>query len=345
LKPIRLTRFKVHPRQAERYRHGRMLLAGDAAHLFHAPGVALGVGLASANLGWKLAGAIQGLGGGRPGGHVQGRTPLAAARTKLHAQAQGGDQGAATHPLGPLRELFQESVTTAVDTTGTSPSKTPERPWKPRAGSPEPRSSCEHLNRTLNRTLDDDLAGPAGEADGRGPCGVPRRPLRSRPDHPVLGRGTCPVTDCDRSPTEHGLCSSHGKRWRDRGRPILAEFLTDPGPPLNGRRDLTSCTVPGCRYGSSGLGLCMRHRSAWPTSGHTDPAVWASTALAADPADLTICRLPFCSLWVESARNLFCKAHETRWRMQGRPDVEAFIAGCLLRGRARIDFPGLSPQL
>ena len=165
------------------------------------------------------------------------------------------------------------------------------------------------------------------------------------PDHPVLGRGTCPVTDCDRAPTEHGLCPSHGNRWRDRGRPVLAEFLTDPGPPLNGRRDLTSCTVPGCRYGSSGLGLCMRHRSAWTTSGHTDPAVWASTALAADPADRTICGLPFCSLWVDSARNLFCKAHETRWRMQGRPDVEAFIDSCLLRGRARIDFSGLPGQL
>lgn len=111
------------------------------------------------------------------------------------------------------------------------------------------------------------------------------------PDDPVLGRGTCPVTGCDRSPTGNGLCSSHQKRWLDRGRPELAAFLTDPGPPLNGRRDLTGCTVPGCRYGSSGLGLCIRHRGAWTTSGHRDPAVWAVIALAADPADRTICGL------------------------------------------------------
>lgn len=89
----------------------------------------------------------------------------------------------------------------------------------------------------------------------------------------------------------------------------------------------------------------MRHRSAWTTSGHTDPAIWAATALAADPAARTVCRLPFCSLWVESSRNLFCKAHETRWRMQGRPEVEEFIDRCLLRGRDRIDFSGLGPQL
>ncbi|MEP7179284.1 MAG: tyrosine-type recombinase/integrase [Pseudonocardiales bacterium] len=165
------------------------------------------------------------------------------------------------------------------------------------------------------------------------------------PDHPVLGRGTCPVTGCDRSPTGNGLCSSHQKRWVDRGRPELAAFLTDPGPPVNGRRDLTACTVPGCRYGSSGLGLCMRHRSAWTTSGHPDPAVWAIAALAADPVDRMICRLPFCSLWIEGERNLFCKAHETRWRMQGRPEVEEFIARCLLAGRDRIDFSGLAPQL
>lgn len=165
------------------------------------------------------------------------------------------------------------------------------------------------------------------------------------PDHPVLGRGACPVTDCDRSRAEHGLCSSHGQRWRDRGRPEVAEFLTDPGPTLNGRRELTGCTVTGCRYGSSGFGLCMRHRSAWVNSGHPDPAMWAITAPVKDPADRTPCTLPFCSLWIESDRNLFCKAHETRWRMQGRPGVEGFIARCLLRGKARIDFRGLPAQL
>jgi len=165
------------------------------------------------------------------------------------------------------------------------------------------------------------------------------------PEDPVLGRGVCPVTDCDRSPTGNGLCPSHGKRWRVRGRPALAEFLTDPGPPVNGRRDLTGCTVSGCRYGSSGFGLCMGHRSAWSTSGHTDPAAWATGASAADPAGRTICHLPFCSLWIDGERNLFCKAHETRWRMQGRPDVEGFITRCLLRGRDRIDFSGLPPQL
>jgi integrase len=164
------------------------------------------------------------------------------------------------------------------------------------------------------------------------------------PDHPVLGRGMCAVDGCDRSRTGNRLCSSHQKRWIDGGRPELADFLTDPGPALNGRRDLTGCTVPGCRYGSAGLRLCQRHRSAFAASGHPDPATWAVRALAADPGRES-CGLPFCSLWTECEQNLFCKAHETRWRIQGRPEVEAFIDHCLLAGRDRIDFSGLPPLL
>ncbi len=56
------TRYTDHARQATTYRDGRVLLAGDAAHV-HSPfggqGLNLGVGDAM-NLGWKLAAAIQG---------------------------------------------------------------------------------------------------------------------------------------------------------------------------------------------------------------------------------------------------------------------------------------------
>ena len=47
-------------RQAERYRAGPVLLAGDAAHVFGAGG-SLNVGLLDAiNLGWKLAAQVAG---------------------------------------------------------------------------------------------------------------------------------------------------------------------------------------------------------------------------------------------------------------------------------------------
>ena len=54
------TRFTDNARQADRYRRGRVLLAGDAAHV-HSPfgGQGLNVGLLDAvNLGWKLAAVV-----------------------------------------------------------------------------------------------------------------------------------------------------------------------------------------------------------------------------------------------------------------------------------------------
>jgi 2-polyprenyl-6-methoxyphenol hydroxylase-like FAD-dependent oxidoreductase len=107
--PIRLTRFTFHARQVEQYRAGRVLLTGDAAHLFPAPGVALNAGLLdSVNLGWKLGAAIHGW---APGGLLDtyhDERHLAGERTLLHTRAQvalrrGHDPAAAA-----LRELFQE---------------------------------------------------------------------------------------------------------------------------------------------------------------------------------------------------------------------------------------------
>ena len=60
--PRWLTRFGNATRQAERYRVGRVLLAGDAAHI-HPPvgGQGLNLGIQDAfNLGWKLAAAVDG---------------------------------------------------------------------------------------------------------------------------------------------------------------------------------------------------------------------------------------------------------------------------------------------
>ncbi len=197
------------------------------------------------------------------------------------------------------------------------------------------------------------MSAPSGRPVGGGLLGRLLAAVRSEfrveiylpaPDDPVLGRPPCAVSDCDRSGWEYRLCGGHAHRWRTRGRPDLAGFLADPGPALQGRVELTHCTVPGCRYGSSGFGLCMRHRSAWVRSGHPDPAVWAAAnAVPAGPGRAE-CGLPFCTLWPENDKHQFCKSHETRWRQLGSPTVADYIAHCLLRGKARIDFRGLAPQ-
>lgn len=164
------------------------------------------------------------------------------------------------------------------------------------------------------------------------------------PGDPVLGRPSCAVPGCDRSGWEYGLCGGHSTRWRVLGRPDRAAFLADPGA-LHGRTDLTTCTVDGCRFGRAGRGLCNRHRAAWRRDdGQLDPVTWA----AAQPAVVephAECALPFCTVWVENDRRVFCKSHDTRWQQLGRPDLDAYRQHCLLRGKARIDFRGLAPQL
>jgi 2-polyprenyl-6-methoxyphenol hydroxylase-like FAD-dependent oxidoreductase len=107
--PTRLVRFTFHARQAERYRDGRIFLAGDAAHLFPAPGIALNADLIdSVNLGWKLAAAVHGWAPARLLDTYHDERRLAAERTLLNARAQvalrrGHDEAAVA-----LRDLFQE---------------------------------------------------------------------------------------------------------------------------------------------------------------------------------------------------------------------------------------------
>jgi 2-polyprenyl-6-methoxyphenol hydroxylase-like FAD-dependent oxidoreductase len=60
-----LTCFEIHHGQVPAYRHGRVFLAGDAAHI-HSPagGQGMNTGMQDAfNLGWKLAATIRGEGG------------------------------------------------------------------------------------------------------------------------------------------------------------------------------------------------------------------------------------------------------------------------------------------
>ncbi|MEV0643068.1 FAD-dependent monooxygenase [Streptomyces sp. NPDC050619] len=104
-----LARFGEQSTVAERFRDGRVLLAGDAAHISFVSGTqGLNAGLQDAvNLGWKLAAELN---GHAPGGlldsYHEERYP-AAVQACAHARAQM----ALMHPLSkvaPLRELFAE---------------------------------------------------------------------------------------------------------------------------------------------------------------------------------------------------------------------------------------------
>ncbi len=106
-----VSRFTDSSRQAARYRSGRVLLAGDAAHI-HLPagGPGLNTGLQDAvNLGWKLAAEVRGW---APPGlldtyhterHAEGEQVL------LHTRAQGALMGSgADGRIAALREVLRQ---------------------------------------------------------------------------------------------------------------------------------------------------------------------------------------------------------------------------------------------
>ncbi|MEU1722006.1 FAD-dependent monooxygenase [Nonomuraea sp. NPDC005692] len=109
--PIWLSGTVAQARLAERYRAGRVFLAGDAAHLFPAGGSALNVGLTeAANLAWKLAAVLLGrVPAGLLDTYEEERRPVAAralAQTRAQAALERapGEDGDALRAL--LGELF-----------------------------------------------------------------------------------------------------------------------------------------------------------------------------------------------------------------------------------------------
>lgn len=108
----RLTRFTFGARQADRYRAGRILVAGDAAHQFPSGGVALNASLLdTVNLAWKLAAEVDGW---APPGLLDSyhdERHLAGARTLLHTQAQVALRRGLDGAADALRKVFAELLT------------------------------------------------------------------------------------------------------------------------------------------------------------------------------------------------------------------------------------------
>ena len=102
-----LTRFGDAARQAAEYVRGRVVLAGDAAHI-HPPAGAIGVNVAlddAFNLGWKLAAAVRGEAPDHLLGSYHTERHPAGAKISANTQAQvlldnPGDR------LGPLTDLL-----------------------------------------------------------------------------------------------------------------------------------------------------------------------------------------------------------------------------------------------
>ncbi|MFH8480828.1 FAD-dependent monooxygenase [Streptomyces sp. NPDC018055] len=167
-----MSRFSDATRQAERYRSGRVLLAGDAAHIhFPIGGQGLNTGVHDAmNLGWKLAAEI---GGWAPEGLLDSyheERHRAGARVLTYTRAQLALMNPDEHHVTALREVFEELLglqdtnrllTAALNGVDVRYGGTAEEGGPPDGGDgPEPRHPLDGL-------FAPDLVLEGGQGSGR----------------------------------------------------------------------------------------------------------------------------------------------------------------------------------
>ncbi|GII63947.1 FAD-dependent oxidoreductase [Sphaerisporangium krabiense] len=227
--PIWLSETVSQARLAERYRAGRVFLAGDAAHLFPAGGAALNVGMTDAvNLGWKLAAVLRGAPESLLDSYHSERHPVGE-RTLLQTRAQAalehaeGENGAALRELlaelfayeAPLRHLA--GVLEGSDVRYDMPGSVPDHPLLGRfvpdfalTTPGEGPAGVAALMRPARAVLVD-LTGEAGLREAAGPwedrvtvvaARAPEPPARAllvRPDGHVAFAHSGPVDEAARS--------------------------------------------------------------------------------------------------------------------------------------------------
>ncbi|MGV9339926.1 FAD-dependent monooxygenase [Streptomyces sp. NPDC003688] len=115
--PLWLSRFGNASRQASAYRRGRVLLAGDAAHMhFPAGGVGLNVGVQDAmNLGWKLAAVVTGRAGEDLLDTYEAERRPVGAELLVHTQAQTALMTAYSADGQALRGVLSGLIATVPD--------------------------------------------------------------------------------------------------------------------------------------------------------------------------------------------------------------------------------------
>lgn len=145
------------------------------------------------------------------------------------------------------------------------------------------------------------------------------------PADPVFGGALCQVPDCRRLARSRGLCLGHHSRWRECGRPDLAEFAAATSPRF-AREVLLACRVAGCGYGVNGHGLCGRHLDRWRRAKRPELAGWLAglpTEVVQDPPPG--CAVPGCELWTQLSWPL-CRSHGRSWIYHGRPHIGDYLS-------------------
>jgi 2-polyprenyl-6-methoxyphenol hydroxylase-like FAD-dependent oxidoreductase len=232
--PQWLTRTVGNSRQADRYREGPVLLAGDAAHIFGAGG-SLNVGLLDAmNLGWKLAAQIRGW---APDGlldsyHVERHR--AGQRAILQTRAQKALSASGDYAEA-LRDLFGElmRLPDALRHVGSIQEGSDVRYETPAGlGRPHPLAGrfAPDLRLDGGSTRVAELVRPA-----RGVLLDLTGPGATHPDGPASGASTASAAPASAASASAGApasaaLASAASPWRDRVNMVAGRPVSEPPP-------------------------------------------------------------------------------------------------------------------
>lgn len=167
-----LSTYRVNERMADRYRVGRVLLAGDAAHVHSvAGGLGMNTGIQDAfNLGWKLARVAEGRSAaGLLDTYEEERLPVASWTLDITAERLRATLEAIRQPGGGLDSAISGDTAglglgyhwSSLSTTGSTP--------RLRAGDRAPDAPCRNAGTGAPTRLFEAFAGPHFTLLGFGP--------------------------------------------------------------------------------------------------------------------------------------------------------------------------------
>lgn len=218
-----LSTYRVNVRMADRYRVGRVLLAGDAAHVHAiAGGLGMNTGIQDAfNLGWKLAQVLRGRAGDELlDTYEEERLPVAAWTLDLTSERLRATLEAIRKPGGGLDTAVTPSTTGLDRGYRWSSLARPGGHGGVQSGDRAPDAPCADAGTGAPTRLFRVLMRPAHHGTGLRPGngahapGGGRGPRRHRADRPGVRRRGRPGSASARGSARPGRARPHGVRRR-----------------------------------------------------------------------------------------------------------------------------------
>ncbi len=155
-------------------------------------------------------------------------------------------------------------------------------------------------------------------------------------------RAGCRAASASRAP--EGFARATTTSGQHDGRPDIDEFASTASPEGLGRKELTVCVVPGCRYGGSPPGTVRPPPRVLGTCRQAGPRGMAGRARAR--WTIPVIRSARCRTARCGRRDARRSASTTGpgGRPSGRPDIDEFVVLCESYGDDRFDFRPLGDR-